>query len=78
MQQLADQYGVTPGDIRPLIAQYPGDVPLWEDAGVLSPEVSDDPSRATRHTASENPAGDSTFDQQEAHPCVASADVQVR
>jgi hypothetical protein len=42
MQQIADKYEVARSDIRSLIAQYPGDVRLWEDTGVLIPKVSDD------------------------------------
>jgi hypothetical protein len=45
VQQIAERFGVSDGDVRALIAQYPGDVPLWEDAVVLTPEVGYDLSR---------------------------------
>ena len=41
-RELADRLGVAPGDIRVLMAQYPGDVPMWEEAGVRAPEVYHD------------------------------------
>jgi hypothetical protein len=45
VEQLADPFGVTPGDVRVLIAQYPGDVPLWDEVRVLAPEIGHDMSR---------------------------------
>jgi len=44
VDELADDLGVTPGDIRTLMAQYPGDVPMWEEAGVLASEACRDVS----------------------------------
>jgi hypothetical protein len=45
VKELADELGVDPGDIQVLTAQYPGDVPLWDETVVLAPEVRDDLSR---------------------------------
>lgn len=45
VDQFADRSGVAPDDVRVLMAQYPGDVPLWDEAGVLAPEVGYDAAR---------------------------------
>jgi hypothetical protein len=42
VEQIADEFGRTPGDVRVLSAQYAGDVPLWDEVGVLAPEVGYD------------------------------------
>lgn len=38
VQQITDRFEGSPGDIRALIAQYPGDVPMWEEVAVLISE----------------------------------------
>jgi hypothetical protein len=44
VDELADDLGVTPSEIRVLMAQYPGDVPMWDEPGVLAPEAGHDVS----------------------------------
>lgn len=39
VNELADNLGVDPDDIRVLMAQYAGDVPMWDEADVLAPEA---------------------------------------
>lgn len=57
VQQLADRFGVSADEFRALIAQYPGDVPLWDEAGVLTPDVDCDLSRTL------SPEGERTIQQ---------------
>jgi hypothetical protein len=39
VNELADDLGMAPGDVRVLMAQYPGDVPMWEESGAVAPPV---------------------------------------
>ena len=57
VQQSADRFGVSADDFRALIAQYAGDVPLWDEAGVFTPEVGYDLSRPL------SPDGEHTIQQ---------------
>jgi hypothetical protein len=59
----ADDLGVAPADIRLLIAQYSGDVPMWEESTVLAPEVCHDVSvmlspYGQRHVSARSDYGD--------------------
>jgi hypothetical protein len=63
VDELADDLGVTPSEIRVLMAQYRGDVPMWDEPGALAPEVGHDVSHmlspyGQRHMSERAEVGD--------------------